>query len=86
MSNPAALLDLKENYTKLGHPLFHSGITKIYKYYKGKDIRLSIKDIEDFLSTVYSYTVSKFTRKSKINPTFKHFKRYQFQVCTQSFE
>ena len=60
---------------------FHSGISKIYNYYKGKNLKLTVRDIEDYLSTDYAYTVSKFTKKQQTNPIFKHFKRYQFQVC-----
>jgi hypothetical protein len=48
-------------------------------------LKLTVKDIENYLSTDYAYTVSKFTKKPQTNPIFKHFKRYQFQVCIYKF-
>ena len=48
--------DLKLNYTRLGHPLFFSGISQIQRHYKNK---LSVSKIKDFLSSVYSYTLHK---------------------------
>ena len=39
------LQDLRENYTKPGHPIFHSGINKIYEHYNRN---LSKKKIEKY--------------------------------------
>ena len=73
-----ALQDLKKNYFKNSHPIFHSGVNNIYTYYDGK---LTKAQIEDFLSSVFSYTRTKEVKKSITNPTYKpSFKRYQFQV------
>ena len=71
------LEDLKHNYTVPGHAIAFSGVDNIYKYYnKG----ISKKEIEDFLSTNYSYTRHKETKKGILNPTYKYFKRYQWQA------
>ena len=69
--------DLKENYTKPGHPIAYSGIQQIYNYYKGK---ISIKKIQEFLSGNESYTLHREFHKQKRNTSFTHFKRYQFQM------
>ena len=54
MENKEELLQyLRTNYFKLGHPLYYSGISKIYFLFKG---RLSIEDIENFLQRQDSYT------------------------------
>ena len=71
------LEDLKLNYTLPGHIIAFSGINTIYKYYNK---RISKKDIEDFLSTKYGYTRHKETTKRYQNPTYKYFKRYQWQA------
>ena len=71
------LADLKQNYLMLGHPLFHTGISQIYQYYKGC---LSIAKIQDFLATVYAYTLHKESHSNLQNPTYVWFKRYQFQI------
>ena len=69
--------DLKSNYTKLGHPLFFSGINQIQSYYKNK---LSVSKIKDFLSSVYSYTLHKESHDSFRNPYFIRFKRQHWQI------
>ena len=69
--------DLKQNYTKPGHPIAYSGIQQIYSYYKGK---LPIKTIQHFLSGNESYTLHREFHKQKRNTSFSHFKRYQFQM------
>ena len=71
------LEDLKQNYTQPGHQIAFSGINNIYNYY-GK--RISKKEIEDFLSTNYTYTRHKETARRYQNPTYKYFKRYQWQA------
>ena len=73
LTNPESCLkDLKNNYTRAGHPVSYSGINNIYKYYNGM---LSIDSIENFLSANYAYTIHKETKKLKrVNPTFKYFR------------
>ena len=63
---------LKKNYTNLKSEIAYSGIKNIYDYYQGV---LSVKQIEDFLSTNYAYTRHKQTKKLRrgTNPTFKYF-------------
>ena len=75
------LLDyLNENYYMPGHQLFSAGQNKIYTYFKG---RLPKKKIVKWLSTDYAYSIHRNqANKKPKNPIFKHFKRYQFQVCT----
>ena len=71
------LVHLKRNYQNILHPLYFSGITKIYNYYKGM---ISIKDIENFLQTVDTYTTHREPKNPRqTNPTFVYRKRYQFQ-------
>ena len=68
---------LKLNYGNLESPLYYSGITNIYNYYKGK---LPIKDIEDFLSSNYTYSIYRQWKDIKPkNPTFCYELRFQFQ-------
>ena len=69
--------DLKENYTKPGHPIAYSGIQQIYSYYNGK---IPVKKIQEFLSGNESYTLHREFHKQKRNTSFTHFKRYQFQM------
>ena len=76
----SALAHLSQNYKKIGHPIAYSGISKIFDYYKGV---LSVKDIENYLSQVLSYSIHKETTAQVVNPTFKYFKR--FQVCIHIF-
>ena len=70
--------DLLLNYTKPGHPIFHAGIDKIYEHYNK---HLSKKKITKLLSQIYSYSILRNqSKKTPTNPTYKHYKRYQFQV------
>lgn len=69
--------DLKENYTKPGHPIAYSGIQQIYNYYKRK---YPISKIKEFLSSNESYTLHREFHKQKRNISFTNFKRYQFQM------
>lgn len=48
------LRNLKNGYYTPGHPLFRSGINKIYDYFGGQ---LPKKEIEKFLSKDYAYTI-----------------------------
>ena len=70
---------LKDGFYKPGHPLFRSGQNKIYDYFEGK---LPKKEIEKFLSKDYAYSTHRNqARRKPPNPVYKHYKRYQFQVC-----
>ena len=69
--------DLENNYNFVGHPVAFSGITNIYKYYKGI---LSIDKIKDILSRIENYTLHREYKKGQRNTSFSHFKRYQFQM------
>jgi len=68
---------LKENYTNPAHPIAFSGVTNIYKYYKGF---LKPKEIEKLLASFDTYTLKREYKNLIRNPNFSHFKRYQFQV------
>ena len=61
------LKHLKNNYLKPSHPLFGSGPKNVYDYYEGK---LSLNKIEDYLSTVESYTLFRANKKHKTNFNF----------------
>lgn len=76
-SKDECIKDFKENYKKPSHPIAFSGINNIFKYYKGI---LKKNDIEKLLSSVDSYTLRKQYKQLKRNPSYTHFKRYQFQV------
>jgi len=67
----------KENYTNPAHPIAFSGVNNIYKYYNGM---LNIKDIEKLLASFENYTLRREYKNLQRNPSFSHFKRYQFQI------
>ena len=70
---------LKDGFNRPGHALFRSGQNKIYDYFGGE---LPKKEIEKFLSKDYAYTIHRNqARRKPPNPVYKHYKRYQFQVC-----
>ncbi|EFX62609.1 hypothetical protein DAPPUDRAFT_336709 [Daphnia pulex] len=69
--------DLEHNYNFVGHPVAFSGITNIYKYYKGI---LSIDKIKDILSRIENYTLHREYKKGQRNTSFSHFKRYIMTV------
>lgn len=76
----SCLLNLKKSYTDETHPLYLSGITQIYNHYNGA---LPIKIIEDFLSTIPTYTIHRQAKRPiPRNPTFVYYKRFQFQCDT----
>jgi hypothetical protein len=70
------LQNLESKYTTPGHPMLFAGIDNIYQYYR-KIIPKS--EIEKFLSQLTTYTEHKEFHRSQRNPSFSHFKRYQFQ-------
>jgi len=67
----------KENYTKASHPIAFSGVSNIYRYYRGV---LKISDIKNLLSHNESYTLRREYKKPSRNPSYSHYKRYQFQI------
>lgn len=75
-SKAACLQDLKESYARAGHPIAFAGIQNIYRYYRPY---LSVEDIEGALSEIESYTLHKEFHSQQRNPSYSHYKRYQFQ-------
>ena len=75
-SKEACLEDLKRSYINPGHPIAFSGVSALYRYYKPF---LTIPDIESTLSEIENYTLHKEFHRSQRNPSYSHFKRYQFQ-------
>lgn len=69
--------DLKNNYVKVGHPIAFSGIQNIYDYYNQQ---LSKEEIRSVLSGIENYTLHKDFHEGQRNPSYSHFKRYQFQM------
>ena len=69
--------DLRNNYNKPGHPIAFSGINTILNYYRGI---LDEKKIREILSSIENYTLHREFHKDQRNPTYSHFKRYQFQM------
>lgn len=66
-----------ENYIKASHPIAFSGVDNIYKYYGGI---LKRSDIKHLLSGYESYTLRREYKKPSRNPSYSHYKRYQFQI------
>lgn len=69
--------EVKQNYITPGHPTAYSGISQVYKYYGGY---VTLDRIKRILSGVEGYTLHKEFRERPRNITYKHFKRYQFQM------
>jgi hypothetical protein len=69
--------DFNTNYTNPKHPIAFSGVNNIYKYYGGL---LKPKEIEKLLASVESYTLRREYKNLRRNPSYTHFKRYQFQA------
>lgn len=69
--------NLRENYTKPGHPIAYSGVQSIFEYYKGG---LPIPKIKEILSGIENYTLHREYHKGVRNPSYSHFKRYQWQM------
>jgi hypothetical protein len=70
------LEDLKNYYSSPGHPILFAGIENIYQYYRKL---IPKNEIENFLSSLNTYTEHKEFHKGQRNPSYSHFKRYQFQ-------
>jgi len=71
------LEDLKRSYINPGHPIAFSGVGTLLKYYAP---HLDVKDIEGALSEIESYTLHKEFHKQTRNPSYSHYRRYQFQI------
>lgn len=69
--------DIKKNYTTPGHPTAFSGINQVFNYYRGQ---IPLSQIKQILSGVEGYTLHKEYHEQPRNMTYKHFKRYQFQM------
>ena len=69
--------DLKNNYKNPGHPIAFSGVNTVYKFYNGQ---IPLPRIKQLLASIESYTLHREFHKSQRNPSFTHFKRYQFQM------
>ena len=69
--------DLKTKYTTPGSPIAFGGIDTVYHYYRGI---LDKEQIKEILSGLTSYTLHRQFHKNQRNPTYAHFKRYQFQM------
>lgn len=65
------------DYTTPGHPIAYSGINNVYNYYNRQVPLIKIKKL---LSGNEGYTLHKELHKQQRNITYKHFKRYQFQM------
>ena len=68
--------DLKRSYTTPGHPIAFSGVQSIKKYYP----YLNFQDIQNVLSEIESYTLQREYHTNQRNPSYSHFKRYQWQI------
>lgn len=64
-------------YNTPGHPTAYAGIHQLYQFYRGLYSRDEIRDI---LAQNEGYTLHREFRAGPRNITYKHFKRYQFQM------
>lgn len=71
------LNDLKSNYLNPSSPISYSGLNNIYRHYKGV---LSYDEIRRFLGSIESYTLHREYKNLRRNPSFSHFRRFQFQA------
>lgn len=69
--------DLRNNYTTPGHPIAYGGIDNIFSFYKGI---LDKEKIKEILSSIENYTLHREYHSGQRNPSYSHFKRYQFQM------
>ena len=66
-----------QNYTTPGHPIAYSGIINVFNYYNRQ---VPLARIKKLLSGNEGYTLHKEFHKQQRNITYKHYKRYQFQM------
>lgn len=72
-SKASALKHLKARYHQVSSPIAFSGVTKLYHFYRGL---LSREDLEQFLSTSYTYTTKReFHKPFQKNPIFSYLPR-----------
>jgi Integrase core domain/Chromo (CHRromatin Organisation MOdifier) domain len=69
--------EIKKNYTTPGHPTAYSGVNQTHSFYGGK---VTLARIRKLLSGIEGYTLHKEFHEKQRNVTYKHFKRYQFQM------
>lgn len=69
--------EIKQNYTTPGHPTAFAGVNQVFNYYRGQ---IPLSKIRNILSGVEGYTLHKEYHEQPRNMTYKHFKRYQFQM------
>ena len=69
--------DILRNYTTPGHPTAYSGLNQVYNFYGG---RFSQNKLKTLLAGNEGYTLHKEFHQGPRNITYKHFKRYQFQI------
>jgi len=69
--------EIKQNYLTPGHPTAFSGINQVHKFYGGQ---IPLARIKKILSGVEGYTLHTEFHDKPRNITYKHFKRYQFQM------
>lgn len=65
------------NYSLPGHPTAYAGLNQIYNFYGG---RVTFARIKRLLSGNEGYTLHKEFHNLPRNITYKHFRRYQFQM------
>jgi len=68
---------IKQNYLTPGHPTAFANIQQVYNFYRGK---VKLSQLKNILYGIESYTLHKEFHKEPRNITYKHFKRYQFQL------
>jgi Chromo (CHRromatin Organisation MOdifier) domain/Integrase core domain len=66
-----------KDYTTPGHPIAYAGIGNVYNYYNRQ---VPLSRIKKLLSGNEGYTLHKEFHKQQRNITYKHYKRYQFQM------
>lgn len=66
-----------KDYTTPGHPIAYSGVNNVFNYYNRQVPLVKIKKL---LSSNEGFTLHKEFHKQQRNITYKHFKRYQFQM------
>lgn len=66
-----------KNYTTPGHPIAYSGVQNVFNYYNRQ---IPLSRIKKLLSGNEGYTLHREFHKQQRNITYKHYKRYQFQM------
>jgi hypothetical protein len=66
-----------KDYTTPGHPIAYSGVVNVYNFYNRL---VPLTRIQKLLSGNEGYTLHKEFHNQQRNITYKHYKRYQFQM------